>query len=354
MWLAAAVAALVLAGVANADANDKTPTIQATPVAFHQTNLEKQEHGRLKYVGGYALSARAKWFGGWSGFAMTPDGRKARFVSDKGYLMDLSLAPDRRGVPTQFKITGHNPLRVLRGKPRPYDEMNFDAEEIIDLSPRRDLTGPFVVSFERHDRIARYKSKFDQPLVKFRPPIDLRFNRGFEAAGRLADGRYVFLTEYTLNKAGGGVGWVVSPDFKEARTIAYKVDGGFRPTGLYQLPDGNMLVLERAFNRHMGVSMQLRLFPLGALRDGYLDGPVLVRLGGGYTIDNFESLSVRETADGRLLVYLLSDNNFSRKQQTLFMVYELDYGSPGKKARGKFWKRLRKQFQGQPNARPKG
>ena len=43
-----------------------------------------------------------------------------------------------------------------------------------------------------------------------------------------------------------------------------------------------------------------------------------------YVIDNMEGLSVRNDQNGKTLVYILSDNNFSGLfQQTLLMMFEL-------------------------------
>jgi hypothetical protein len=47
-------------------------------------------------------------------------------------------------------------------------------------------------------------------------------------------------------------------------------------------------------------------------------------VGMNFIIDNMEGLSVRKTADGKTLVYAISDDNFNAPlQQTLLMMFEL-------------------------------
>ena len=40
-------------------------------------------------------------------------------------------------------------------------------------------------------------------------------------------------------------------------------------------------------------------------------------------IDNMEGLAVRRGANGETLLYMMSDNNFSRFQRTLLLMFEL-------------------------------
>ena len=41
------------------------------------------------------------------------------------------------------------------------------------------------------------------------------------------------------------------------------------------------------------------------------------------TVDNFEGIAARQMADGRVRLYVVSDDNFSSKQRTLLMIYDL-------------------------------
>jgi hypothetical protein len=41
------------------------------------------------------------------------------------------------------------------------------------------------------------------------------------------------------------------------------------------------------------------------------------------TIDNFEGIAAKELPDGRVRLYVISDDNFSSSQRTLLMLFDL-------------------------------
>ncbi|MGB0920832.1 MAG: esterase-like activity of phytase family protein [Alphaproteobacteria bacterium] len=302
----------------------KPSLISASPVTFHQTDLSKTRQGPLRFVAGFELTASADWFGGLSGMAMNEHGTMMRLVSDKAHWLDVLLAPDKQGVPTSFQIRDHGALNVGGGVPLLSRLTDYDAEEVIDLSPKNDLTGPTLVSFERNDRLLAYTAPDASPVVKFKPSQSLVMNKGIEALARLRDGRILMLAEGTTDDAGLGLGWIADADFKRVDGLTYRRSGDFEPTAAAQLPDGDVLLLERSYSPLAGVAMQLRRVPLSEIERGHLEGTIMVRLGGGYTIDNFEAMALHQRVDGTVLLYLISDDNFNPAQRTLFMVYALD------------------------------
>jgi hypothetical protein len=54
-----------------------------------------------------------------------------------------------------------------------------------------------------------------------------------------------------------------------------------------------------------------------------LAGQELARLGRPAISDNFEGIAARRAADGRTLLYLVSDDNFQPLQQTLLLQFSL-------------------------------
>ena len=98
------------------------------------------------------------------------------------------------------------------------------------------------------------------------------------------------------------------------------------PTAAARLPSGRVLVLERGFvAANLEISARLVRLDAGAPRAGaVLAGEVLAVLRRPLTVDNMEGLAARPGADGRTLIYLLSDDNFSPFQRTLLMMFELD------------------------------
>ena len=41
------------------------------------------------------------------------------------------------------------------------------------------------------------------------------------------------------------------------------------------------------------------------------------------TVDNFEGISARRTRDRRIVLYIISDDNFNPLQRTLLMMFEM-------------------------------
>ncbi|MEO1311639.1 MAG: esterase-like activity of phytase family protein, partial [Pseudomonadota bacterium] len=62
--------------------------------------------------------------------------------------------------------------------------------------------------------------------------------------------------------------------------------------------------------------------PLAGLVEGAVVEPlVLATLGVGAPVDNFEGLAVARGADGGERLYLISDDNFSKRQNTLLLEF---------------------------------
>ena len=106
--------------------------------------------------------------------------------------------------------------------------------------------------------------------------------------------------------------------------LAYPREDSFKPTAAAQLPDGDVLVLERFFSVMTGVWVRIRRVPLERVAaGGRLDGAIIADFRPPLTVDNFEGLDVRRGANGETLVYILSDDNFNAVQRTLLLMFEL-------------------------------
>ena len=127
------------------------------------------------------------------------------------------------------------------------------------------------------------------------------------------------------------MGWLGEAD-GTWRAFAYAVDGGYRPTGAAALPDGGVLVLERRFPP---LGVRLRFVRNESLTPAALRGSPVVKaeavanFAPSMTMDNMEGVDVLVTGDGRRLVFLVSDDNFSALQSTLLMMFEWPQGEAG-------------------------
>ena len=70
--------------------------------------------------------------------------------------------------------------------------------------------------------------------------------------------------------------------------------------------------------------MRIRSVRLADVKSGAtLDGPVLIKADLGQQIDNMEGLAVHRTADGAVVLTLISDDNFSPLQRTVLLQFTL-------------------------------
>ena len=96
----------------------------------------------------------------------------------------------------------------------------------------------------------------------------------------------------------------------------------FDATDLAFLPNGDLLVLERRFTPLTGVACRIRRIPLDAIRPGArLDGETVLEADMGHQIDNMEALGVQAAGDGRVILTLFSDDNFSILQRNLLLRF---------------------------------
>jgi hypothetical protein len=97
-------------------------------------------------------------------------------------------------------------------------------------------------------------------------------------------------------------------------------------TGADITPDGRLLVVQRFYSQLRGPSARLLSYAL--LPTGVPDSASVRQLAGFESaggIDNMEGLAVSQDAEGRMIVWLLSDDNFNTPQQrTLLLAFHLD------------------------------
>ena len=293
-------------------------SVQVAPVPLDTTNLNRNTVGGLRYRGGLILTSADGSFGGLSALSVSPDGTRLVALSDTGLWFTAALRYDRRG---DLAGIGAADLGLLEGADgRPLSgKIERDAESMATGAD-----GELVVAFERHHRLVRYAGAGGKPELLV-PPMELNLapaNGGIEALTRLEDGRLVVLSE-AFQTEGGVVGWVGTDGAWDLFT--YETDGGFAPTGATTLPGGDVVVVERNYTALTGtVKVRLRRVGASAFKAGArVGGTLIAELAPPMTVDNFEGVSAHRDADGKTRVTLVSDDNFSRRQRTLLMMFEL-------------------------------
>lgn len=284
--------------------------------------------GRLTYRGGIEIHGGV--VGGLSGLAVFDDGRRFAAVSDHGLVLQGQLAYDPGEGPGGW-LAGASSLSYHRmaGTRNKRLISPGDSEDILRLPG-----GDWLVSFEGTPRVWRYSPAIGEgDALSAALPLpadtaDTPPNGGLEAMALFPDGRFLLLEEGEDDGVPERRGWLAPalpsvPD--DWRRVTYRARPHYRPTAAAALPDGGLLVLERYFSVLGGWGARLVRVPAAAVRPGgVLEGDEVARIGPPLPLDNYEGLSVRPGPDGRLFVYIVSDDNFSPIQRTLLLMFSLD------------------------------
>ena len=317
--------ALALPGAARAIEQTRFPVaVSARPIsAFEPRRPEQRRFGALQFRSGLVLSSSHPRFGGFSGLARLNGGRDLVSVTDRGYWLTAKVSY-RDG-----KLAGLEEAEmaaILGGSGRPLTRSGlFDTESLCIHD------GTAYVGIERKHEIARFDWARDGVEGRARPvPVPpeikrLPRNRGLEALGVMPagplKGTLVAIAERSGKEDEPTLGALLGGPqpglFKLARHDGYDI------TDLAFLPSGDMLLLERWYQPLRGVGMRMRRIVGRDIRPGALvDGPRLIEADLGFEIDNMEGLSVH-LEEGKTILTLISDDNFSFLQRTLLLEFEL-------------------------------
>lgn len=312
---------------ATAQAPVQEMEVVARPIDRFRIGSDEARFGTLTFEGGLELRSPARHFGSISGFRFLTPGRDFIGVADTGFWLYGRVERDARGRATG--IADYRMSEMVDADGTPFrDKLRADAEGLTV----RD--GVATVVFERDHRVEEYEIRPEgmgparAALDFLVPRHELRRNSGFEAIDHAPpdsplEGARVVVTERSLDPRGNLFAAVLEGPrkgiFLVRRHAPFDVtDGAF-------LPDGDLLLLERSYSIGTGVAMRLRRIPGGDIRPGNLvDGPVLLEAGMTHQIDNMEALDIWRREDGALIASILSDDNHSLLQRTLYLEFRID------------------------------
>lgn len=317
--------ALALPRAAGAAEQTRFPiSVSARPISgFQLGNREQRRFGALQFRGGLVLSSGHPRFGGFSGLARLNEGRDLVSVTDRGYWLTARVA-SQGGKPVGLDDAAMAAVLGFSGRPLANGGL-YDLESLCIAD------GVAYVGIERQHQIVRFDWAGQGVEARARPvlvPAEVKRlprNRGLEAIGVVPSGplrgALVAISERSGKEDEPTLGAILggpSPGlFKVARHDGYDI------TDLAFLPSGDMLLLERWYRPLRGVGMRIRRIAGRDIRPGALvDGPRLIEADLGYEIDNMEGLSVH-LENGRTVLTLISDDNFSFIQRTLLLEFEL-------------------------------
>lgn len=253
-------------------------------------------------------------FGGFSGFALMPNGQDFVALSDRVAFTTGRINRDAEG---RISNIDAQPMTPLKGPGmRPLTELQADSEGLA-IAP----DGSFFVSFEGDARIMHYQN-LAGPAEKVPSHPDFRWmqlNSSLESVTVAPDG-----TLYTVPERSGN-GEVPFPVYryrggKWDKTLSIPRRDAYLPVEADIGPDGRFYLLERDFRGFSGFSSRLRRFDLG---DTALTGEVtLIETPAGLH-DNLEGLSVWRDDRGHLVATMISDNNFTFLLRNQIVEYRL-------------------------------
>jgi hypothetical protein len=237
-------------------------------------------------------------------------------LSDAGTLFRFALPAGRGREPVRILPLADGPGPATR-------KSNRDTESMV-------LRGPWLwAGFERHNMIWRYRrSDLRATAAAWPAPMRRwRGNAGPEAMVRLADGRFLVLSEGADDSDALSDAVLFDGDPADPATpsfpLSYRRVPGFRATDAALLPDGRLLILNRRFAWLEGFSAVLALADPRGLRAGAtIEGRALAALRQPVSVDNMEALSVT-VENGRTIVWIASDDNFFPLQRTLLLKFAL-------------------------------
>ncbi|HEX6770099.1 MAG TPA: esterase-like activity of phytase family protein, partial [Candidatus Binatia bacterium] len=297
----------------------KTRPVELSRFDFDTKNPDRKQFGALTLMGAFQLNPKDRRFGGLSGLSIGTDGRLYA-VSDRGYWLSARIMHSDDGA-IENLVDWHIAPMLTPAK-IPVAGSLVDAEAFS-----RDRDGSLLVAFEGRHRIWRYDPPphtFASTPTAIAVPAELSrapSNGGIEGLTALPDGRLLALTEEFANPDGSFKGWLL--DGKQFAELSYLPAKGFRVTDCAALKNGDVLVLERRYVPFGVLSARVTIVDGKTVRPGgKLSGRELLRIEHPLTVENFEGLAVQESAKGTL-IYLVSDDNYNRFQETLLLQFLL-------------------------------
>lgn len=259
-------------------------------------------------AGVWRYHAEGLLFGGYSAL-LALHGNRLRAFSDRGSRLTFT-EPDQPG--SQQTIT-----RQLVAP--------ADANDLWDIeSATRDpATGTYWLGYENRHTIHRFAvTSAIAGKRDLTGEVDWGVNSGAEAMVRLGDGRFLVLPEGERE----GLLFPSDPvDGAVSAQFAFRNPApGFSATDIAQLPDGRLLVLMR--DVAWAFPAFTCLLAIGPMPDagGVFAPAKILQLDPAIPRENYEGLAIRPRGDGRIDVWLISDDNLSAMQRSLVVKLIFD------------------------------
>lgn len=284
------------------------------PVQLAGDDPGRRDVGRLHFLGGWELASPDRRLGGLSGLRI--DGNEAITVSDAGMVISFPLPGTSAAPRLRFQPVMDGPGRGRSRRTRDTEGLWLDGTHLW-------------LSFERQNAVWRYDRATlrGETGAQPAPMRGWRGNSGAEAIARLADGHFLVLEEGRDNGSTASTAVLFGGDPALPATpwmrLTYQRPANYRATDAAPLPDGRVLILNRALVG-LRLSAKLVVADVRGLRPGgTLAGQEVATLEAPLVVDNMEGVAVTQES-GRTIVWLVSDDDFMRVfRRTLLLKFEL-------------------------------
>ncbi len=293
-------------------------SVQFTPVTLPPRAVLAQHLGVFELEAAWSLTSPYSGFGGYSALLTQPGGQLLT-ISDSAQWLSFS-PPGAAFVPARGGEIFKGPQISKR---------DHDTES----ATQDPATGTIWLGLEDRNAITRHDARFGGRAT-IRPPAmrDWPSNSGPEAMVRLRDGRFIVLeegfTSWSEARLHHALLFPRDPLLGD-KPVAFTFAGApqFSPTDMAELPDGRLLILMRRL---------VWAFPMRFACRIVIADPAAIRLGAAWParevaklssslpVDNFEGLAIAPRGDGRVTVWLISDQNGAATQRTLLWKLALD------------------------------
>jgi hypothetical protein len=324
-FAAGALACLAACAQPTAASQWELAPVTIAPVALSASGPPVENIGELVFKGGVEIkAARGGSFGGVSGLHVDASDRLLG-VTDQGAWIAAAIERDGAGRMIGLADVKIAAMRGLEGQV--LDTKRWaDAEDLTRLPD-----GRYAVSFEQVHRIWTYDLEADGPSARAMPfgalgGADVMLaNEGLEGIAALPDGRLLGVAEFPP-RGDDAPYWLIDPASQTPSEPhgGFALTGGYGLVGLAPLPNGDVIALERFYLPVIGVRLTVKLIEAAKLApdNRRIDGRVIAAIEPPLTLDNFEAVSAVPTPDGKIRLFIISDNNFSANQRTLLYAFE--------------------------------
>ena len=293
--------------------------LKSIKINLFPTDLENISLNKLKFVSGIEIKSNHPDFGGLSGLIINED-KSLIAVGDQGIWLTGKIKIDENGKLVEI-INGR--LGHLKGNENnPLYKLGKSYTDAESIEP---YNNKFVVSFERKHRILIFNNIFSHSEIFYDriKYLDLPDNGGIEAMAPLKNNSIFLLSENLIHPDDKIAGYLLSDN--KLKKVYVKKNGSFKPTDMSNLPDGNILLLERSFSPVRGVSARISVIKYEDLKPNSVILPLtLDTLKPPMVVDNFEGISFLKLNDGGYYIFILSDDNFNFLQKTLLYQFYWD------------------------------